>query len=84
MTDDLAGEDAGPAAPVEHGEEVGRLQEAMDRLPEADRQILQLRHYADMPFKDIARTLDCPIGTVLARAHRALGKLRSFMDTVRI
>ena len=29
---------------------------------------------------DIARTLNCPIGTVLARAHRALGKLRSLME----
>ena len=34
----------------------------------------------DMPFKDIARALNCPIGTVLARAHRALGKLRGLME----
>ena len=80
MTDELAGKVPAPFDPLHHREEVDALQVALRKLPEGDRQILMLRHFADMPFKDIARTLNCPIGTVLARAHRALGKLRGLME----
>lgn len=80
MTDDIAAIVPAPHEPVHQREEVDALQAALRQLPEGDRQILLLRHFADMPFKDIARTLNCPIGTVLARAHRALGKLRNLME----
>ena len=80
MTDDLPGKVAAPMEPLQDREDKDRLLAALLKLPEGDRQILLLRHFADMPFKDIARTLDCPIGTVLARAHRALGKLRILME----
>jgi RNA polymerase sigma-70 factor, ECF subfamily len=80
MTDEVAGKVPAPHEPLHHREEVDALQAALRKLPEGDRQILMLRHFADMPFKDIARTLNCPIGTVLARAHRALGKLRGLME----
>lgn len=80
MTDELSGKGPMPFDPLHKNEEIGALQGALRKLPEGDRQILILRHFADMPFKDIARTLNCPIGTVLARAHRALGKIRSLME----
>ncbi len=80
ITDELSGRVAAPYHPLHYRESVDALQVALRKLPEGDRQILLLRHFADMPFKDIARTLNCPIGTVLARAHRALGKLRSLME----
>ncbi|MCL2641452.1 MAG: sigma-70 family RNA polymerase sigma factor [Phycisphaerales bacterium] len=80
ITDDLPAKVPAPHEPLHHREDVDALQIALRKLPEGDRQILMLRHFADMPFKDIARTLNCPIGTVLARAHRALGKLRSLME----
>jgi RNA polymerase sigma-70 factor, ECF subfamily len=80
LTDELSGKVPSPFDPLHLQEDVDALQTAMRALPEGDRQILLLRHFADMPFKDIARTLNCPIGTVLARAHRALGKLRGLME----
>jgi len=80
LTDDMAGNSGTPFEPLTQREDVDRLHGALRKLPEGDRQILLLRHFADMPFKDIARTLNCPIGTVLARAHRALGKLRVLME----
>ena len=80
LTDELSGKVPPPFDPLHLQEDVDALQTAMRELPEGDRQILLLRHFADMPFKDIARTLNCPIGTVLARAHRALGKLRGLME----
>ena len=80
LINEMSGKLQEPFDPLYRQEDVDALQLALRRLPEGDRQILLLRHFADMPFKDIARTLNCPIGTVLARAHRALGKLRSLME----
>lgn len=56
------------------------LRAAMTRLPEADRTLIALRHHAGMGFKEIARALDEPVGTLLARHHRALRKLRAMLD----
>jgi RNA polymerase sigma-70 factor (ECF subfamily) len=39
------------------------------------------RHSAGMSYKQIAEVLDEPLGTVLARQHRALKKLRSIMES---
>jgi len=82
LTDEMSSPEQMPHEPVELGEDLDRLKEAMNRLPVGDREILMLRHYGDVPFKEIARVFGCPIGTVLARAHRALGKLRGMMEVV--
>lgn len=57
-------------------EEERRLQECLGRLPPADREILLLRFFSEMPFREIAELLGVPLGTALARAHRALARLR--------
>lgn len=69
--------DAGPDDP--DAPELQRLRAAMQRLPDADRTIIQLRHHGELSFRQIAEVLDQPIGTVLARQHRALKKLRDLM-----
>jgi RNA polymerase sigma-70 factor (ECF subfamily) len=71
----LAGE--GPERPAHRpdGDDLAALRAAMARLSEADRQIIHLRHFAGLSFKQIAAVLDEPLGTVLARQHRALLKL---------
>jgi DNA-directed RNA polymerase specialized sigma24 family protein len=33
-----------------------------------------------LSFQEIAQTLEQPLGTVLARAHRALAKLRTLLS----
>ncbi len=74
-------EDAGadPARRAEHGEQVELLRVAVAQLGEADREILHLRHTAGMSFAEIAESLQQPLGTVLARGHRALAKLRKIL-----
>ncbi len=61
-------------------EELSRLRLAMEELGEADREIVELRHHAQMSFKQIAEQLGEPMGTLLARHHRALKKLRDIME----
>lgn len=61
-------------------EELAALDRAMSRLSEADRRIVHLRHFGGLSFKQIAELLDQPLGTVLARQHRALKKLRTLLE----
>lgn len=51
------------------------LRAAVASLPDADQEVLHLRHTAGLSFPEIAATLAQPLGTVLARAHRAHKKL---------
>lgn len=60
--------------------EYRRLALAIDQLQEADREIIDLRHRAGMSFKDMADLLNEPLGTLLARHHRALRKLRALLE----
>jgi RNA polymerase sigma-70 factor, ECF subfamily len=57
------------------------LRRAMEKLSEADREIVELRHHAGLSFKQMADLLSEPIGTLLARHHRALKKLRDLLTT---
>ena len=61
----------------------GRLLEALQRLSEADREIIHLRHVGGLSFKEISEALEAPIGTLLARHHRALRKLRQLLEPPR-
>lgn len=68
-------------APLSSDAELDGLRAAMERLGDADREVVELRHHAGMGFKEIAALLGQPLGTVLARHHRALGKLREWMSS---
>ncbi|MFR9791186.1 RNA polymerase sigma factor [Streptomyces sp. MB22_4] len=63
------------------GEESSVLSLAMARgleeLPAAQRQVLVLRFYADLPVRDIAEALGIPEGTVKSRLHTAVRALRA-------
>ena len=54
-----------------------RLQATLERLPVAYREVIVLRELEDLAYKEIARVLDIPTGTVmsrLARGRRLLGE----------
>lgn len=61
-------------------QELESLRRAIAQLPEQDREIIELRHHGEMSFKQIADVLDEPLGTLLARHHRALKKLREMLE----
>lgn len=67
-----------PAEPEDEGT-FARLRDAMEQLPDADREILTLRHQGQMGFKEMSELLEEPVGTLLARHHRALKKLRELL-----
>ena len=51
----------------------------LDYLPASQREVLVLRHYGDMSFKEIARLTDCSINTALGRMRYGLLNLRKLM-----
>lgn len=57
------------------------LRWALEQLSDQDRRIVELRHHGQMSFKQIADILDEPLGTLLARHHRALRKLRELLES---
>jgi RNA polymerase sigma-70 factor (ECF subfamily) len=69
-----------PADLLSRREQLQQLRDAINALGESDRQVLYLRHTAGLSFIQIAQTLDQPMGTVLARTHRAMKKLRKALD----
>ena len=73
-----AAKDESSSDPV--GPELLGLRRAMARLSDVERKILHLRHYGELSFKQIAEILEQPLGTVLARQHRALKKLRDMLE----
>ncbi len=78
----LAGAEEMPQAEDSIDETTRRsLQDALTRLSEEDQRIIHLRHFGGLSFRQIAELLDQPLGTVLARQHRALKKLKDFIGT---
>lgn len=52
------------------------LKELIKRLPETQREVLVLRHYADMSFKEIAEVTGVSINTALGRMRYAIMNLK--------
>ncbi len=76
----LAGAEERADARLLRAEARGALEAALEGLEERSRQMVLLRHFAGMRFKEIAEMFECPVGTVLARVHRALKALRAAME----
>jgi len=56
-----------------------RVRDMLDQLPEDQREVIILRHYADMSFKEIAQVTNCSINTALGRMRYGLINLRKMM-----
>ena len=64
-----------PAVPRDLHDVLSRIQD----LPEDLRATLVLFHVDGMPYADIARAMDCPIGTVRSRLFEARERLRKLV-----
>lgn len=68
----------GPAADalLERSQTRATLEAAVAALPANYREVIQLFHVEQLSYKEIAETLDVPMGTVMTWLHRARSKLR--------
>jgi len=52
---------------------------ALERLSARDREIIVLRHYQELSYKEIAAALSIPEGTVMSRLYHARKRLRGLL-----
>jgi RNA polymerase sigma-70 factor (ECF subfamily) len=71
-----------PAADVllERAQTGRALDAAVAELPDRYREVIHLFHVEHLSYKEIAGTLDVPIGTVMTWLHRARGQLRRSLE----
>ena len=61
-----------------------RIRRMLDLLPEEQREVIVLRHYADLSFKEIASLTNCSINTALGRMRYGLINMRKMMTEKQI
>lgn len=72
----LAATGKGPLEALAQREKIEALRHAVEELPPAEREVVSLRLQADLSFREIAECMGTPLGTVLARMHKAKERLR--------
>lgn len=71
-----------PEAHALRSEQGGEVAAALARLPAEYRAALLLRFYGDMSLREIAATLDVPVGTVKSRLSVGCRRLRDLLSSV--
>jgi RNA polymerase sigma-70 factor (ECF subfamily) len=79
---DIADADTSPVDAVESGERAELFWQAFRTLSARDREILSLRHFDDLAYKEIAEALSIPEGTVMSRLFHARRRLRTELEKI--
>lgn len=58
---------------------MGKAKDLLEQLPEEQREVIILRHFANLSFKEIADMTGCSINTALGRMRYGLMNLRKLM-----
>jgi RNA polymerase sigma factor (sigma-70 family) len=72
--------DEGADTMIVRSETHDRIRKLVDALPSEQREVVILRHYADMSFKEIASLTRVSINTALGRMRYALINIRKLMN----
>jgi len=73
--DALRGDDA-----MERRQVAGALDKAVSELPANYREVVHLFHVEHLSYKEIAATMEVPIGTVMTWLHRARARLKASLE----
>ena len=65
---------------LERQETADHVQWALAKLPVKYREVLALKYLEELNTIELAERLDIPVGTVKARIHRALAKLKELLE----
>ncbi len=77
--DQLRGDDLNPEGTVVKQEQMAVLKKMVERLPLEQKQVVLLRLYGEIPFKEIASIVNSPLNTVLGRMHYAVRNLQKMV-----
>ncbi len=70
-----------PEAIAQRNESSDRLWRAIGRLDEKHREVIILRHFQNLSYKQMAEVLFCNQGTVTSRLYYARKKLKEILDS---
>jgi RNA polymerase sigma-70 factor, ECF subfamily len=73
-----------PTERLERGELRERIDRALSQLSEAHRTVLVLHEFEHMEYKNIARTMNCSIGTVMSRLFYARRKMAALLADLKM
>lgn len=73
-------EDADPEQKIIKQQTDHEVMEMISVLPKEQQDVVILRHYADLKFKEIAELLKCSVNTALGRMHYALVNMRKLVE----
>ncbi len=76
--------EASPEQKMMQSQSHDRVRKMIDMLPEDQREVIILRHYADLSFKEIAELTKCSINTALGRMRYGLINMRKMMTEKQI
>jgi RNA polymerase sigma-70 factor (ECF subfamily) len=76
----LAGEDSSPSQRAVRAEELLRLANALEQLPQAEREAVILHHLLECPVDDVASKLGRSGPAAASLLQRALKRLRGFLQ----
>jgi RNA polymerase sigma factor (sigma-70 family) len=68
---------------VEQIFDVWEVRQALEKLPDQDRELIRLQHYAELTHTEIADELAIPLGTVKSRSFRAHRRLAGLLGHLR-
>lgn len=71
-----------PARNAERAELRARVQAAIEQLPEREREVLVLKEFEGLRYREIAELLGIPIGTVMSRLYYARRRLAEHLGEV--
>jgi RNA polymerase sigma-70 factor (ECF subfamily) len=72
--------DDGPAESAERRDRAERVHDALERIPREQREVLVLKEFEGLKFREIADLLGCPESTVKSRLYYGLDNLRAELD----
>jgi RNA polymerase sigma-70 factor (ECF subfamily) len=76
----VADNDRSPSAAAEESERQVAVRSAVEKLPEKHRAVVVLHYFEEYSCEEIAKILNCSVGTVWSRLHYACTKLRGHLD----
>ena len=76
----LPGHDEDPVQRLIKNEEEERLQMALDKLPLHYKSAVVLADIEEMPYEDISKVLNIPLGTVCSRVHQGRSMLKKIFE----
>ena len=79
---DEASEDATPLEAMSKGEMVTSVRAAVQTLPPVYREVIVLCELQEMDYEAAATVIECPVGTVRSRLHRARRMLASKLASI--